>query len=96
MVYIFLDWTKALRINNTHINDLVFLIFENEWFAPNPNSFGFGISGGSYGKSSLLFEKYGIEQIGFSSSIDSCNRYDGNFSLDALEKLDGIWVDFVL
>ena len=96
MIYILLDRTKALRINNTHINDLVFLIFKNEWFSPNPYSFGFWICGGSNCESSFLFEKNCIKQIRFSSSIDSCNRNDGNFPLNTLEKLDGIWVNFVL
>lgn len=61
MVYIFLDGTKAFGINNAYINNLVFLIFEDEWFTPNPNSFRFWVGGGSNCESGFLFEKYSVE-----------------------------------
>lgn len=61
MIYIFLDGTKALGINNAYIYNLVFLIFEDERFTPNPNSFCFWVGGRSNCKSCFLFENYSVE-----------------------------------
>lgn len=95
MINILLDGPKPFWINNADIDDLILLIFQNEWFAPDPNALSFGIGSGSYSEACLLFEYDSVEEVGFASSVDTCNRNDGDFSLNRLEKFDSIGVYLV-
>ena len=43
-----------------------------------------------------MFEHDGVEEIGLASSIHTCHRNDGYFSLDGLEEVKGFGVSLIL
>lgn len=95
MIDIFLSGAKSFRVHYHNIYHLILLVFVNQWFSPDPNPLGFRVSGRANCKSSLLFEHDGVEKIGLASSIHTCHRNDGYFSLDGLEEVESFRVGFV-
>ena len=96
MIDIFLSWAKALWIEDTNVYDLIFLIFQDKWLSPNPNSFSFRICGWSNCKACFLFQKDSIEKVRLASSIYPCNRNDSNFALDSLKEGKSLRISDIL
>lgn len=96
MVDILLSGTQSLRVNDEHIDDLVLLIFKNQRLSPHPNALGLRVHGRPHCEASFTIEEHLVEEIGLASSINSCDRDDGQFALNGEEQFQSLRVDGVL
>jgi hypothetical protein len=96
MIDVFLSRAESFRIHHYDIDHLVFFIFVYKRLSPYPNTLRFGICSRSYCKPTFLLEHNGIEKVWLSSSIDSCDWYDGYFSFNWFKKIECLGVYLIL